>query len=126
MFLCAVIIGFASMTAMRFDTMPEFKFENETYDFGKIPQGKPVSTDFKFTNTGDQPLIISNVEPTCGCTVASFTKTPILKGQSGVVTLTFNAAVAAPFTKGVQVKSNAKTPIKVLYLKGEVIASTSK
>ena len=121
--LLAVVVGFTAMTAMQTDNKAEFKFESETHDFGKIPQGKPVTVDFTFTNVGQEPLIISSVEPTCGCTVAKFTNTPVKKGENGTITLTFNAAVASPFTKAVTVKSNAKTPVKVLYIKGEVIAN---
>ncbi|WP_423147130.1 DUF1573 domain-containing protein [Rubrolithibacter danxiaensis] len=124
--LFSVILSFTLMTALKADNQPEFKFETETHDFGKIPQGKPVSYEFKFTNVGDQPLIISAVEPTCGCTVADYTKTPVKKGEAGNIKLTFNAAVASSFTKAVTVKSNAKTPVKVLYIKGEVVSSNSK
>lgn len=105
----------------------EFKFIEETHDFGKIEQGKPVSFIYKFTNVGEEPLIISAVESTCGCTVPSVDPkqgTPILKGQSGAITITYNAAVAAPFTKFVKITSNSKTPLKMLYIKGEVIAAT--
>ncbi len=125
MILCAVVLGFTAMTAMQTDNHPEFKFEKETHDFGKIPQGKPVSVDLKFTNIGVEPLIISAVEPTCGCTVAKFTSTPVLKGQSGSITLTYSAAASGAFTKGITVKSNAKTPVKVVYIKGEVVESTA-
>jgi hypothetical protein len=124
--LFVAILGVALITGFKSDPQPEFKFEKETHDFGKIPQGKPVSYTFKFTNIGDQPLIISDVEPTCGCTIAEYTKTPVKKGATGTITLTFNAAVANPFIKPATVKSNAKTPVKVLYLKGEVVASNSK
>ena len=123
--LCAVIVGFISFTAMQTDNKPEFKFEKETHDFGKIPQGKPVSVDFKFTNTGEEPIIISNIETTCGCTVPKYTKTPVLKGQEGTITLTFNAAAVQPFSKAVTIKSNARTSNKVLYIKGEVIAANN-
>lgn len=123
--LFAVLIGFTVASAFKIDAQPEFKFVSETHDFGKITQGKPVTYEFKFTNVGNQPLIISNVESTCGCTVPEYTKTPIKKGESGSIKVTFNAAVASPFTKGVTVKSNAKTPVKVLYIKGEVVAGTS-
>ena len=126
MFLCAVIIGFISFTAMQTDNKPEFKFEKETHDFGKIPQGKPVSYDFTFTNTGEEPLIISNIESSCGCTVPKYTTTPILKGQSGTITVTFNAAAVQPsFSKAVTIKSNARTPNKLLYIKGQVVAAAN-
>lgn len=124
MTLCAVILGFITFTAMQTDNKAEFKFEKETHDFGKIPQGKPVSVDFKFTNVGEEPLIISTVESTCGCTVPKYTNTPVLKGQSGVITVTFNAAAVQPsFAKAVTIKSNARTPVKLLYIKGEVTAA---
>lgn len=122
--LCAVIIGFITFTAMQTDNKAEFKFEKETHDFGKIPQGKPVTYEFKFTNTGEEPLIISNVESSCGCTVPKYTTTPVLKGQSGTITVTFNAASVQPsFAKAVTIKSNARTPNKLLYIKGEVTAA---
>lgn len=122
--LFAIIIGFISFTAMQTDNKPDFKFDKETHDFGKIPQGKPVSYDFSFTNTGEEPLIITNTETTCGCTVSKYTTTPVLKGQKGTVTVTFNAASVQPsFAKAVTIKSNARTPSKVLYIKGEVTAA---
>ena len=125
--LCAVIIGFIGLTAMQDGTKADFKFDKETHDFGKIVQGKPVSVDFVFTNTGEEPLIISNVESTCGCTVPKYTTAPVLKGSKGTITVTFNAAAIQPgFTKAVTIKSNARTPIKVLYIKGEVIASSTR
>ena len=125
MILCAALIGFTTMTAMQTDNKAEFKFEKETYDFGKISQGKPVTAELKFTNIGEEPLIISAVEPTCGCTVANYTKTPVKKGESGSISLTYNAAAVGPFTKAVTVKSNARTPVKVLYIKGEVETARS-
>ena len=121
--LCSVVFLFASVTAFKVEKKAEFKFEKETHDFGKIPQGKPVSVEFKFTNTGDEPLIITNIESVCGCTVPKYTNTPVLKGQSGTISVTYNAAALAPFSKGLTIRSNAKTPIKVIYIKGEVVAS---
>lgn len=121
--LCAIAVSFFGLTAMNVQQAPEFKFDKETYDFGKIPQGKPVSVDFKFTNTGDEPIIITNVESTCGCTVPKFTSTPVKKGESGVISVTYNAAAVMPFSKAITIKSNAKTPVKMLYIKGEVTAN---
>ena len=124
--LCAVILTFVAVTAMKPGAEAEFKFETESHDFGKIPQNKPVTYEFKFTNIGDQPLIISNVETTCGCTVPEYSKTPIKKGEQGIIKASFNAAAVAPFVKQLTIKSNARTPIKVLIIKGEVIAANSK
>lgn len=124
--LCSVIFLFAAVTAFQAAEQAEFKFEKETHDFGKIPQGKPVSIEFKFTNIGDEPLIINNVESACGCTVPKYTNTPVLKGQTGTITVTYNAAALAPFSKGLTIRSNAKTPVKVIYIKGEVVAASAE
>lgn len=110
------IIGFTSMTL----AIGEFKFEKETHDFGSIPQNKPASYDFKFSNTGDAPIILTEVKPSCGCSVAEYTRTPIKPGESGTITVTYNAAAKGPFTKQFTVKSNTKTPIKTLTVKGSV------
>jgi hypothetical protein len=122
---CAVILGFTVLTAMTV-AEPEFKFTEETHDFGKIPQGKPVTYEFKFVNNGTTPLIISNVEASCGCTVPSYSSTPVQKGETGVITATFNATAMGAFNKVITVKSNAKTPVKYLYIKGEVVSTSSK
>ncbi|QNL48487.1 DUF1573 domain-containing protein [Olivibacter sp. SDN3] len=117
----ALLVAFATFTALKADGNAEFKFEKETYDFGKIPQGKPVSYEFKFTNVGTEPLIISKVESSCGCTVPKYTNAPVKPGEAGSINVTFNAAQAAPFSKSVTIRSNAKTPLKSLYIKGEVV-----
>lgn len=117
--ICAVVIAFISLTAMTLLTA-EFKFEKETHDFGKIPAGKPVSFEYKFNNAGDEPIIIADVQPTCGCSVAEFTKSPVKPGEGGTIKVTFNAETKGPFTKSFIVKSNTKTPVKTLTIKGIV------
>jgi len=114
-------VSFVSLTSMVIQNKAEFKFEQETHDFGKIPQGTPVSYEFTFTNTGTEPLIISKVESTCGCTVPEYTNTPINPGAQGKIKVTFDAAAAMPFSKMVTIRSNAKTPVKALYIKGNVL-----
>lgn len=108
---------------MQSSTGAEFKFTAETHDFGKIPQGKPVTYDFEFTNVGTEPIIISDVRPSCGCSVAEFTKTPVKPGETGKVSVKFDAAVKSPFTKNFVVRSNTKTPVKTLVIKGEVVSN---
>lgn len=115
-----VFIGLSTYNAQA-QSKSEFKFETETHDFGKISQGTPVTYEFKFENTGTEPLIINKVESTCGCTVPEYTKTPVKPGEKGTVNVTFNAAQAAPFSKMVTIRSNAKTPVKALYIKGTVV-----
>ncbi|WP_134089957.1 DUF1573 domain-containing protein [Olivibacter sp. XZL3] len=119
--IVTLLVAFTAFSAWKADGNAEFKFEKETYDFGKIPQGKPVSYEFKFTNVGTEPLIITKVESSCGCTVPKYTNAPVKPGETGSISVTFNAAQAAPFSKSVTIRSNAKTPLKSLYIKGEVV-----
>lgn len=114
-----VIVALVVLTSMTVQ-VGAFKFDSETHDFGKIPQGTPVTHEFKFTNDGDSPIIISEVKPTCGCSVADFTKTPVKPNESGVIKVTFNAAAKGPFTKSFIVRSNTNTPVKNLTIKGTV------
>lgn len=120
--MCAVVLGFAFNASAQTDNKPEFKFNEEKHDFGKVAQGTPVTTVFTYTNVGVEPLILTEVKPTCGCTIADYTKTPVKKGESGKITITYNAAVVGPFTKTIVVTSNAKTPQKYLNIIGEVLA----
>src|ERR1700733_3137087 len=114
MILCAVLLGFTVTASAQTDNKAEFKFVSEKYDFGKIPQGKPVTTKFEFTNIGEEPLILTDVKPTCGCTIADYTKTPIAKNAKGVITITYNAMAVGGFSKSIVVTSNAKTPQKII------------
>lgn len=118
--LLMLAISFISLSSMNVQDKAEFKFEQETHDFGRIPQGTPVAYEFTFTNTGSEPLIINKVESTCGCTVPEYTKTPVKPGDKGSIKVTFDAAAAMPFSKMVTIRSNAKTPVKALYIKGVV------
>jgi len=105
---------------------PQFNWEFSAYDFGKIPQGKPVTIIYHFTNTGNAVLIISNVNPSCGCTGANFTKEPIAPGKKGFVEVTFNAAALGNFSKSLSVIANTSTDPIVLTFKGEVIPDATK
>ncbi len=120
--ICAVILGFAFTASAQDNQKAEFKFNEEKHDFGKLPQGTPVTTVFEFTNIGKEPLILTEVRPTCGCTIADYTKTPVKSGDKGTIKITYNEAVASAFNKTIVVKSNAVTPEKYLNIIGEVIA----
>ncbi|MFY8112528.1 MAG: DUF1573 domain-containing protein [Flavobacterium sp.] len=98
----------------------------ETIDVGSIPQGTPKPIVFEFKNTGKTPVILTNVQGSCGCTATNYTKTPIAPGKSGTVTATYNAAAVGAFTKTVTVTSNAEATPKVLTIKGNVVAATVK
>lgn len=98
-------------------------FTADTYDFGSIPQGTPVSHVFSFKNTGTEPLILSAVNASCGCTTPEWPKEPIKPGGTATIKATYNAAAMGVFTKTITVVSNANPNQKVLIIKGEVKAT---
>ena len=73
------------------------------HNFGKIPQGTPITFEFKFRNTGTQPIILATVKPTCGCTIANYTKDPVMPGKEGSIPITYNAAAPGLFNKTITV-----------------------
>jgi hypothetical protein len=97
----------------------------ETKDFGKIPQGTPVTATFKFKNTGKIPLVVSNVQASCGCTTPNYSREPIAPGETGFIMATYNAANPGSFTKSVTVTANVEGGSVALYLKGEVEAKSA-
>ncbi len=100
---------------------PEFQWVSDTYDFGSIPQGIPVQAKYEFTNTGKEPLIITDVQKTCGCTKTDWSKEPVMPGQKGWVLAEYNAANEGAFNKAITVTANAKTATVKLYFKGTVV-----
>lgn len=99
----------------------EIKFDEEEFNFGTIKQGDKAEHTFTFTNTGKEPLIITNAAGSCGCTVPVWTKEPIKKGEKGTIQVTFNSAGKQGMQdKTITITSNAVTTTKVLHLKGNV------
>ena len=89
------------------------------YDFGKIPQGKPVTHVFMYTNTGATPLKLDNVQASCGCTTPEWSKDEIAPGATSKITVGYNAAADGPFAKFITIIYNG-TQNKQITIKGEV------
>ncbi len=98
-----------------------FNWEATVHDFGKIKQGVPVTHEFTFTNTGKTPLVITNVQASCGCTTPAWSKDPIPPGGKGFIKATYNAASMGGFNKTVTVMANVENGFKQLSIKGEVV-----
>lgn len=97
------------------------QFKTMTHSFGKVPQGKPVTTEFTFTNTSTKPVIIETATAECGCTTPDYPKTPIMKGKDASIKVTYNAADPGEFKKKVTVKfANVAEPT-VLEIDGVVV-----
>jgi hypothetical protein len=105
---------------------PEISFEKVVHDYGTVMQGADGTCEFKFTNTGKEPLILSKPQSSCGCTVPTWPQEPILPGKSDVIKVTYNTQNMGPINKTVTVTSNAKTNRIVLSIKGTVIAKPAE
>ena len=107
------------------EKMAEIKFDSLTHDFGKFPADDPVlKCTFRFTNTGDAPLIIHQAISSCGCTVPAYTKDPIKPGESGTIDVTYNGKgkFAGRFKKSITIRSNAhETPVVRLTIEGDML-----
>ena len=82
-------------------------FENETIDYGTIAHNAEPNRQFVFTNNGNKPLIITNTQGSCGCTVPTTPKEPIAPGAKGIIGVRYATDRVGPFTKTVTVTSNA-------------------
>ncbi|MFN8281891.1 MAG: DUF1573 domain-containing protein [Chitinophagales bacterium] len=97
------------------------KFATTEHDFGNLPQGKPVSFDFEFENTGQAPIELENVQASCGCTTPIWTKEPILFGKKGVIKAQYNMAREGLFDKTITVTAKSGEQV-ILHIKGNAIA----
>lgn len=122
----SALVLLVGLTTVSFAQKGVLKFKEETHKFGKVPQGVPVTNEFVFTNTGTDPVVISNVTVSCGCTTPVWSKAPVLPGKTGIIKATFNAAAAGSFNKPVTVFSNTEGGSITLYLNGEVVAKDTK
>ena len=99
------------------------KFTTETIDQGKLKQNNPEEVRFIVTNISKEPLIIEQANPTCGCTIGDYTKTPIAPGATGFVSAKFNAANLGHFEKHLTVKFAGADDIKNIVISGDVLAA---
>jgi hypothetical protein len=103
------------------ETAPIFKFENEVVDYGEIARNSDGVKILKFTNVGKSPLIITNVKGSCGCTVPTRPKEPIMPGDTGEIEIKYATNRIGAFSKTVTITSNASKPSVVIQVKGKVL-----
>ena len=101
-------------------TSSALTWKSETIDLGKIPHNKPVKVKFEFTNSSSEPVIVSNVVTSCGCTGAEYPKEPIGPSKSSEISVTYNAAAIGTFSKTITVEL-ANNESKQLVIKGTVL-----
>ena len=128
--LTTALFGFGQekkvLDAANDNNKPSFKFEMEEYNFGSVKSGEVVNYEFEFTNTGNEPLVITNASGSCGCTVPTYPKEPVLKNQKAKIKVTFNSAGKVGLQdKTVTITSNAAQSPMVLHIKGNVESDAS-
>ena len=114
----AFVTGFVAMSQNADEVI---KINSDTYNFGKIKKGIPVTTFFTVTNTSDKPVVLESVVASCGCTTPEWSKEPIAPGATAQIKVGYNAANPAPFTKDVTIRmAGIQTP-KIIHITGEVL-----
>jgi hypothetical protein len=101
------------------------KLNVETYDYGKIKQNVPAVATFVVTNIGNEPLLIDQATPSCGCTISDYTKTPIAPGKTGTIKATYNAAALGHIDKTLTIKFAGTDDVKFVKLTGEVVSASA-
>lgn len=100
---------------------PQIEFTEQEHNYGNLQKGGDGNCEFVFTNTGNEPLILSNVKASCGCTVPTWTKEPIMPGKTGTIKVRYNTNNVGAFTKTITVSSNAINAARLtLKIRGKV------
>lgn len=100
---------------------PVITFDKTVHDYGSVPYNGDGKTTFSFTNTGKEPLILTNVRSSCGCTVPKWPREPILPGQSEKIHVEYKTNRIGRINKSVTVQSNASNSSVVLRIEGQVL-----
>lgn len=120
-----LFIGLLSFSVNAQDKTAKIEFKSTTIDYGTIQKGADGVRVFEFTNTGDAPLIVSQVSSSCGCTIPKKPTAPILPGKTGEIEVKYDTNRVSPIRRTITVLSNADTPTVALKIKGEVVDSNN-
>lgn len=109
------------------DDHPVFKFESEEHDFGIIEEGTIVTHEFVFTNVGKSPLVITNAQGSCGCTVPEYPRDPVMPGKQGRIKVSFDSSNrAGRQDKTVTITANTVPNTKILKITSEVVRKNTQ
>lgn len=121
----ATVFTFSSALFAQKKAADVAKFETETINQGNLKQNEPKEVRFIVTNISNEPLIIEQASPTCGCTVGDYTKSPIAPGATGYISAKFNAATVGHFDKHLTVKFAGVDEIKSITITGDVLEAAA-
>jgi hypothetical protein len=116
-------VAFLSFLTIGAFAQGAFKFtSDDKHDFGIVEEGVQAEYEFQFDNSGDAPIVLTDVRASCGCTTPSWTKDPIPPGGKGSIKASYNSSGRiGVFNKSITITSNAAEPSKVVYIKGIVV-----
>jgi len=118
-YILLLFLGVLGSTVQAQEKKAEINFETDVIDYGELAHGADGTREFKFTNTGNAPLIIIKAYSTCGCTVPTPPKDPIMPGKSGVIKVKYNTKLpGGPIRKTITVYTNASKEPYTLKIKG--------
>ncbi|NOR88368.1 MAG: DUF1573 domain-containing protein [Bacteroidales bacterium] len=100
---------------------PLISFDKTEYDYGTMFQNADGSAYFAYTNKGKEPLILSRVKSSCGCTIPKWSRQPLMPGQTDTIKVKYDTKRLGSFHKSITISSNAKKQSVVLKIKGKVI-----
>ena len=104
-------------------TGPHMEMEMTTVEYGTIDKGSDPLRKVSFSNTGTEPLVIKNARGSCGCTVPTWPREPIMPGESSIIEIRYDTKRVGPFTKTVKLTTNEVDGVKhVIKIKGKVLA----
>ncbi|MFC2115326.1 DUF1573 domain-containing protein [Bacteroidota bacterium] len=95
-------------------------FDTSRIDFGEISFSSEAECEFVFTNSGKDPLLVTHVKSTCGCTIAEWSREPVRSGEKGSIRVNYDTHRVGAFTKSIYVYSNAENGVQRLYITGMV------
>ncbi len=119
-----VLVAVVLLVSFAANAQAKISFKTDTVDYGNIAKGSDGVRVFEFTNTGDKPLVITDVKSSCGCTVPKKPTGPIAPGASSSIEVKYDTNRVGPIRKTVTVTSNATEPTVALKIKGEVMGDT--
>ncbi|MFL2607504.1 MAG: DUF1573 domain-containing protein [Flavobacteriaceae bacterium] len=126
--ILTLFIAFFSLTLLHSqEKKPEISFEKTVIDYGTVNKGDNGVREFVFRNSGNAPLIISNVKSTCGCTIPKKPEKPILPGESEKIQVKYDTKRVGFIRKSITVTSNAASnPTTILKIKGQVVENNQQ
>lgn len=119
-----VLVAVILLASFAANAQAKISFKSDTVDYGNIEKGSDGVRVFEFTNTGDQPLVITDVKSSCGCTIPKKPDGPIAPGASSIIEVKYDSNRVGPIRKTITVTSNATEPTVALKIKGEVMGDT--